>query len=358
MKILVTGAAGFIGFHAVLALLARGDEVVGIDNINDYYDVSLKKARLKKCGIDPEGADSGNFIRSSFFDKYVFSRLDLRDSDGMKSLFQRESFSAVVHLGAQAGVRYSIENPHAYVDSNITGTLNILEGCRLSGIGHLVFASSSSVYGLNAALPSSSKGGAAHPVSLYAATKRSGELMIHSYSKLYGVPATALRFFTIYGPWGRPDMAPSIFTKAILEELPVNLFNKGNMKRSFTYIDDIITVLLRMIDTPAVPDAMWNPHNPSPDSSEAPFRIYNVGNSSPVSILDFVQTIEAATGKKASLHFLPMQKGDVEATWADVSDLEKQFGYKPETSIGEGMAKFVDWYQSYYKISCSGIHAE
>lgn len=349
MKVLVTGTAGFIGYHTALRLIERGDEVVGIDNINDYYDVRLKFGRLKECGIDPEKAVLWNKeVQSGCYPKYRFLRLDLADRQGTADLFERETFQRVIHLAAQAGVRYSLVNPHAYIDSNITGTLNILEGCRHNGVEHLVYASSSSVYGLNETMPFSTSDSVDHPVSLYAATKKSNELMAHSYSKLYNLPTTGLRFFTVYGPWGRPDMALFLFTKAILENKPIDVFNNGEMSRDFTYVDDIVEGILRVLDNPPEPDKQWSGACPSPASSPAPYKIYNIGNSSPVRLMDFIEAIEAALGKKAQKNYLPLQKGDVPATWADTSDLEKSFGYKPATPVREGIERFVEWYRKFY----------
>lgn len=353
MKVLVTGTAGFIGYHTALRLLERGDEVVGIDNINDYYDVRLKFGRLKECGIDPEKAVLWNQeVQSSCYSKYRFLRLDLANREGIADLFVREKFQRVIHLAAQAGVRYSLVNPHAYIDSNITGTLNVLEGCRHNGIEHLVYASSSSVYGLNETMPFSTSDSVDHPVSLYAATKKSNELMAHSYSKLYNLPTTGLRFFTVYGPWGRPDMALFLFTKAILEGKPIDVFNNGEMSRDFTYVDDIVEGVLRVLDNPPEPDKKWSGVRPSPASSPVPYKIYNIGNSSPVRLMDFIEAIEAALGKEAQKNYLPLQKGDVPATWADTTDLEKSFGYRPATPVREGIERFVEWYRNFYGELC------
>ena len=349
MKVLITGTAGFIGYHTALRLLERGDEVVGIDNINDYYDVRLKYGRLNECGIDPEKASQWNSeVRSTLHPSYRFLRLDLIDRQGIADLFKRENFQRVIHLAAQAGVRYSLINPHADIDSNITGTLNVLEGCRHNGIEHLVYASSSSVYGLNETMPFSTSDSVDHPVSLYAATKKSNELMAHSYSKLYNLPTTGLRFFTVYGPWGRPDMALFLFTKAILEGKPIDVFNNGEMSRDFTYVDDIVEGVLRVLDNPPEPDRRWSGVRPSPASSPAPYKIYNIGNSSPVRLMDFIEAIEATLGKRAQKNYLPLQKGDVPATWADTTDLEKSFGYRPATPVREGIERFVEWYRKFY----------
>lgn len=351
MKVLVTGAAGFIGYHTVLRLLERGDEVVGIDNINDYYNIRLKYGRLNECGIDPEKASQWNSdVRSARYPEYRFLRLDLADREGIADIFMSEKFQRVVHLGAQAGVRYSLVNPHAYIDSNIAGTLNILEGCRHTDTEHLVYASSSSVYGLNETMPFSTSDSVDHPVSLYAATKKSNELMAHSYSKLYNIPTTGLRFFTVYGPWGRPDMALFLFTKAILENTPIDVFNNGEMSRDFTYVDDIVECVLRVLDHPAQPDKQWSGAKPNPSTSPAPYRVYNIGNSSPVRLTDFIEAIEEALGKKAEKNYLSLQKGDVPATWADTSDLEKTFGYKPATPVKDGIGRFVQWYRNFYGV--------
>ncbi|WP_448807361.1 NAD-dependent epimerase [Aminobacterium colombiense] len=345
MKVLVTGSAGFIGYHTTLQLLERGDEVVGIDNINDYYDVRLKYGRLQECGIASEQASCWNYeIRSEKFSAYRFFRLDLTDRQGIADLFSREKFHSVIHLAAQAGVRYSLINPYAYIDSNITGMLNILEGCRHNPVEHLVYASSSSVYGLNETMPFSTRDSVDHPVSLYAATKKSNELMAHSYSKLYNIPTTGLRFFTVYGPWGRPDMALFLFTKAILEGQPIDVFNHGDMSRDFTYVDDIVEGLLRVLDKPARPDLRWNSAHPSPESSISPYRIYNIGNSSPVRLAEFIEAIEEALGKKTIKNYISLQNGDVLATWADISDLKETFGYKPVVSVKDGIQRFIDWY--------------
>lgn len=349
MKILITGTAGFIGYHTALRFLERGDEVVGIDNVNDYYDISLKLGRVRECGINPEQAVIwNNEIQSDRYPAYRFLRLDIADRQGVETLFSRAKFQRVVHLAAQPGVRYSLINPYAYIEANITGMLNILEGCRNNGIEHLVYASSSSVYGLNERVPFDTADNVDHPVSLYAATKRSNELMAHSYSKLYNIPTTGLRFFTVYGPWGRPDMAPSLFTKAILEGKPIDIFNNGEMSRDFTYVDDIVEGILRVLDKPAEPDPNWNGMNPSVASSSAPYRIYNIGNSYPVRLMDFIKTIEDAVGKKAAKNFLPFQKGDVPVTWADISELGKVFGYSPSTPVKEGVRKFIEWYRAFY----------
>lgn len=333
MKFLVTGAAGFIGSHLSLTLLERGDEVVGIDNLNDYYDVNLKQARL---------------ARLQAHEAFQFIKLDLADRAGMEKLFQDHQFDRVVNLAAQAGVRYSIENPHAYVDSNIVGFVNILEGCRHSQVAHLSYASSSSVYGANTRQPFSEHHNVDHPVALYAASKKANELMAHSYSNLYKLPTTGLRFFTVYGPWGRPDMALFLFTKGILEDQPINIFNNGDMIRDFTFIDDIIEGVVRVTDKIPEPNPQWNGDDPDPASSFAPYRVYNIGNNTPVKLMDFVHAIEKALGKQAIKNMLPMQPGDVPSTCADVSALERDVGFKPATSVQDGIDRFVAWYREYY----------
>ncbi|GGX49487.1 NAD-dependent epimerase [Saccharospirillum salsuginis] len=335
MKVLVTGAAGFIGFHLSQALLARGDTVVGLDNLNDYYDVSLKEARLAR--LQPS-------------DAFEFHRLDVADRPGMEALFQSHQFDRVIHLAAQAGVRYSIDNPHVYVQANLVGFLNILEGCRHQQVPHLTYASSSSVYGANEAQPFSEQHNVDHPVSLYAASKKSNELMAHTYSSLYNIPTTGLRFFTVYGPWGRPDMAPFKFTRNILAGQPIDLYNNGDMVRDFTYIDDIIEGVIRASDHIAEPDPDWTGQKPRPDTSYAPYRLYNIGNNQPVHLLDFVEAIEQAAGRKATRNLMPMQDGDVPSTYADVSALESAVGFKPTTPIQTGVDRFVEWYREYYEI--------
>jgi len=330
MHVLITGAAGFIGASLSLRLLERGDRVTGIDNLNDYYDVSLKEARLAR--LTPS-------------QQFEFIKADISDQGEMQSLFSENRFDAVVNLAAQAGVRYSIENPAAYIDANLVGFGHILEGCRHSGVGHLVYASSSSVYGSNAKLPFSEKDNVDHPISLYAASKKANELMAHAYAHLYGMPTTGLRFFTVYGPWGRPDMALFKFTRGILEEEPIPVFNRGEMVRDFTYIDDIVEGVVRVIDQPAERSDGAN----DPDrSASAPWRLYNVGNSHQVPLMDYIQALEKALGKQAKLDLLPMQDGDVPATEADVTALESDFGYRPKVKVEEGIQRFVDWYRSYY----------
>ncbi|BBG90669.1 MULTISPECIES: NAD-dependent epimerase [Aeromonas] len=332
MKYLVTGAAGFIGFHLAGRLCAEGHEVVGIDNLNDYYEVSLKEARLARLGPLPG---------------FRFERLDLADRTAMAELFAREQFERVIHLGAQAGVRYSLDNPFAYADSNLTGTLTVLEGCRHHGVQHLVYASSSSVYGLNEQMPFKTSDGVDHPVSLYAASKKANELMAHSYSHLYGLPTTGLRFFTVYGPWGRPDMALFKFVRAILKGEPIDIYNQGQLSRDFTHVDDIVEGIVRVADRPPVGDANWRGQT---DASPAPYRLFNIGNGSPVRLLDFVEAIETALGKRAIRNMLPMQPGDVLATWADTEALFEATGYRPKVGLTEGVESFVKWYREYYRI--------
>ena len=335
MTILVTGAAGFIGYHVAERLLARGDTVVGLDNLNAYYDVSLKEARLARLAA-----------RSGF----RFVRLNLADRDGMAALFAAERPQRVVHLAAQAGVRYSLENPHAYIDSNVAGFTNVLEGCRNTAVNHLVYASSSSVYGGNTRLPFSEHDNIDHPVSLYAATKKANELMAHTYSHLFRLPTTGLRFFTVYGPWGRPDMALFLFTKAILDGRPIDVFNNGDMVRDFTYIDDIVEGVIRVVDRPAEVNPAFDPARPDPCTSNAPYRVFNIGNSQPTPLDDYIEAIEHALGRKAERHYLPMQPGDVPATSADTGELDAWVGFKPNTPVREGVRRFVDWYRKYYGI--------
>ena len=348
MKILVSGCAGFIGAQVTRYLLDRGDEVVGVDSINEYYDVNLKYARLNTLGIKRENV--GGVIRTERYPNFRFVRMNIEDQNAIDELFHKEHFDRVCHLAAQAGVRYSIENPYAYIESNIVGFLNILEGCRHYSIEHLVYASSSSVYGQNSNVPFSETSSIAHPVSLYAATKKSNELMAHVYSHLYKIPCTGLRFFTVYGPWGRPDMSPFLFTDAILHDRSIKVFNHGDMLRDFTYIDDIVEGVIRILDTIPENDVNWNAEDPNPASSTCAYRIYNVGNSRPVKLMDFIQAIEVACGKVAKKEFLPMQLGDVYQTNADTSLLESVIGYKPSTCIEDGVNKFVKWYKQYYKI--------
>ncbi|MEW6727952.1 MAG: NAD-dependent epimerase [Pseudomonadota bacterium] len=333
MTLLVTGAAGFIGFHVTKALLARGERVVGIDNLNDYYDVRLKHARLREL----EGLPNFEFLR-----------LDLADRSGMEALFAKHKPRRVIHLAAQAGVRYSLHNPHAYVASNLVGFMNILEGCRHHAVEHLVYASSSSVYGLNTAMPYSVHHNVDHPISLYAATKKANELMAHSYAHLYRLPTTGLRFFTVYGPWGRPDMAYFKFTQAILEGRPIEVYNHGKMQRDFTYIDDIVEGVIRVLDRIPAPNPAWDGAHPDPGSSPAPYRLYNIGNHSPVELSRFIAALETALGRTAEKIMLPMQPGDVPATYADVDDLMHDTGFAPKTSIEDGLARFTEWYRTYH----------
>ena len=332
-NILVTGAAGFIGMHVSERLLAAGHAVLGLDNLNDYYDVRLKEARLERL----RGHKAFRFLK-----------LDVADEEGMRALFSRERFARVIHLAAQAGVRYSLEHPHAYVRSNLAGFVNILEGCRHGKVEHLVYASSSSVYGGNARLPFSEHDNVDHPLSLYAATKKSNELMAHTYSHLFGLPTTGLRFFTVYGPWGRPDMALFLFTRAILAGESIKIFNHGRMQRDFTYIDDIAEGVVRVAEQPAQPSPAFDAAKPDPATSWAPYRLYNIGNHTPVNLMDYIEAIEASLGKKAVKEFLPMQPGDVEATNADVSELQLAVGFAPRTTVAEGVRRFVEWYRSYY----------
>jgi len=351
MKILVTGTAGFIGFHLAKRLLERGDEVVGIDNINDYYDVRVKYGRLRETGIEgDEAIEYAKPVQSDRYENYRFVKLNLEDRAAVDELFERERFDAVCNLAAQAGVRYSLVNPHAYVDSNIVGFVNILEACRHHGVGHLAYASSSSVYGLNETMPFSTHDNVDHPISLYAASKKSNELMAHTYSHLYGLPTTGLRFFTVYGPWGRPDMALFLFTKAILEDRPIDVYNYGNMRRDFTYVDDIVEGLVRVIDHPPKGNPEWSGKHPDPGSSQAPYKIYNIGNNHPVKLMDFITAIEKAIGKEAQKNLLPIQPGDVPETYADVSDLIKDLGYRPATPIETGVERFIQWYREFYNV--------
>jgi UDP-glucuronate 4-epimerase len=334
IKVLVTGAAGFIGYHTSRLLLDRGYEVVGLDNLNDYYDVNLKKARLALLRALP---------------RFRLEQLELADRTAMADFFAREQFNRVIHLAAQAGVRYSLESPHTYVDSNVTGTLNVLEGCRHNTVQHLVYASTSSVYGANTKMPFSVHAIADHPVSLYAATKRANELMAHTYSMLFRIPTTGLRFFTVYGPWGRPDMALFLFTRNILEGKPIDVFNHGHHKRDFTFVGDIAEGVVRASERVAQPDPGWNSDAPDPASSSAPFRLYNIGNNQPVQLMRYIEVIEECVGRKAQKNFLPMQLGDVPETYADIDDLVRDVGYRPATPIEDGVRRFVDWFCEYYK---------
>ena len=350
MKILVTGAAGFIGSYVCKYLLSRGDEVVGLDNINSYYDINLKYGRLLTLGIEGNAVNWYLFVESNVYEKFRFIRMNLEDKQAMQMLFANERFDKVVNLAAQAGVRYSIENPYAYVESNIDGFLNVLEGCRHYRVKHLIYASSSSVYGLNGKVPFSENDSVAHPVSLYAATKKSNELMAHTYSHLYAIPTTGLRFFTVYGPWGRPDMSPFLFASAILNNRPIKVFNNGDMLRDFTYIDDIVEGVLRVIDHVPEHNLNWNDQNPEPSSSKAPYKIYNIGNSHPVKLMDFIEAIEKAIGHPADKIYFPMQPGDVYQTNADTTALERELGFKPNKSIIEGVRDTIDWYRSFYQL--------
>ncbi|MGB5621475.1 MAG: NAD-dependent epimerase [Gammaproteobacteria bacterium] len=334
MKVLVTGAAGFIGYHTAAHLLERGDDVVGLDNLNDYYDVNLKLARIAQFEDQPN---------------WTFVKLDLADRAGMTELFASHGFDRVVHLGAQAGVRYSIENPLAYVDSNVVGHANVLEGCRHNEVEHLVYASTSSVYGANTRMPFSVHQNVDHPLSFYAATKKANELMSHTYSGLYGLPTTGLRFFTVYGPWGRPDMALFLFAKAILAGKPIDVFNYGNHKRDFTYIDDIVGGVVHAMDHTAEPNPDWDSDKPDPGTSKAPYRLYNIGNSRPVELMTYIGLLEQYLGRTAEKNLLPLQPGDVPDTWADVEDLVRDVGYRPVTPVEEGVKRFVDWFMEYYR---------
>ncbi|MDN5103607.1 NAD-dependent epimerase [Aliarcobacter butzleri] len=350
MKVLVTGTAGFIGSHLSMKLLERGDEVVGLDNINDYYDVNLKYARLNELGISKEEIIENELISSKTYPKHKFIKMDLSDTNEMYKLFESEKFDAVCNLAAQAGVRYSIENPHAYIDSNVKGFMNILEACRHNNVKNLCYASSSSVYGLNKSQPFKTSDHTDHPISLYAATKKSNEMMAHTYSHLYGIQTTGLRFFTVYGPYGRPDMAPMLFADAILNDREIKVFNHGNMSRDFTYVADIVDGIIKVIDNPAQSSNCFDAQNPNPDISSAPYRIYNIGNNSPVQLLDFIETLEKAIGIEAKKNFLPMQAGDVVSTYADVSALIEDFDYRLDTKLDYGIKEFVEWYKEFYKI--------
>ncbi|MFG6158398.1 NAD-dependent epimerase [Halomonas sp. 1390] len=335
MKLLITGMAGFIGHAVAKRLAGKGHEIVGIDNLNDYYDVSLKQARLD----DLAGCEDVRFVR-----------LDLADRESMAALFTEHRFDRVIHLAAQAGVRYSLENPHVYADSNLVGHLNVLEGCRHAGVEHLVYASSSSVYGMNEHVPFATADAVDHPISLYAATKKANELMAHTYSHLYGLPTTGLRFFTVYGPWSRPDMAMFKFTRAVLAGEPIPVYNHGDMERDFTYIDDIVEGVVRVLDRAPQPDPHWRASDSGPDASSAPYALYNIGHGSPVPLMDFIRAVEAATGREAICDFQPMQPGDVPRTWADTEALYKATGYRPEVSVEEGVRQFVAWYRGFYGV--------
>jgi len=349
MKYLVTGAAGFIGYHVSKALIARGDEVIGLDIVNSYYDVILKYARLADLGITRDNIQIGEKLSSDINPKFEFIQLDLAEKKPLMDLFEQEKFDVVIHLAAQAGVRYSLTHPEVYIESNISAFLNILEGCRFHSIKHLVYASSSSVYGANEKMPFSTSDTVDHPISLYAASKKANEMMAHTYSHLFGLPTTGLRFFTVYGPWGRPDMALFLFTEAILEERPIQVFNYGKMKRDFTFVDDIVKGVIKVADRPAKPNPDFDTQNPDPGSSKAPYKIYNIGNSKPVLLMDYINAVEKGLGKKAIMELLPLQPGDVPASHADVTDLIRDTGYKPETKIEDGVKAFTDWYLDYYK---------
>jgi len=349
MKILITGTAGFIGMHLAEKLLQRGDQVVGLDSINDYYDINLKYGRLERNGIYKNQIQYGKLIQSDLHPNYQFVQIKLEDKESLFQLFEKEKFDKVVNLAAQAGVRYSLTNPDAYIEANIIGFINVLEACRHHNIKHLAYASSSSVYGSNTRMPFSTSDNVDHPVSLYAASKKSNELMAHTYSHLFGIPTTGLRFFTVYGPWGRPDMALFLFTKAILENKPIQVFNFGEMMRDFTYVSDIVEGVVRVIDNPPIANPDLDSNDIDPSKSKAPYKIYNIGNSSPVKLMDFIEAIEKALGMEAKKDLLPIQPGDVPATYADTTALEVELGYKPNTSIEYGIGEFVKWYRLFYQ---------
>ena len=348
-KILVTGAAGFIGFHLTKRLVELGHQVVGLDNLNDYYDPKLKLDRLSEMGIQ-QSIEENKLYQSKLKSGYSFLKLNLEDWDNLNSLFIKEGFDKVINLAAQAGVRYSLDNPRAYINSNIVGFINVLEASRHHSIKHLTYASSSSVYGLNESQPFSTQHNVDHPISLYAATKKSNELMAHSYSHLFNLPTTGLRFFTVYGPWGRPDMAYFLFTKAILEDKEIKVFNNGEMSRDFTYVDDVVEGIVQVNDKPPAGNKSWSGKSPNPEDSKAPFQIHNIGNNSPVNLLEFIEIIERTLSKKAKKVFLPMQPGDVSSTYADVESLMRSVGYKPKTVLRDGVESFVAWYKKYYKV--------
>ena len=350
MKILVTGAAGFIGFHTAVQLLFEGHSIIGFDNLNDYYDVNLKKSRLREQGITGT-LPVQELVASDRYPEYRFVKADLEDRHFLEKLFATEGFDGVINLAAQAGGRYSTENPHAYMQSNLTGFLNILESCRRHAVKHLVYASSSSVYGLNTSYPFSTQDSVDHPTSLYAASKKSNELMAHSYSHLFNLPTTGLRFFTVYGPWGRPDKVLFLFTKAILEDRPIKVFNYGRMMRDFTYVDDIVDGVCQIVQHPARPNPEWRSGRPDPATSNAPYRLYNMGRSDPVEIETFIDILERSLGKTAKKEYVPLQPGDMQATAADVSDLTREIGYHPRISVDIGVARFVEWYRSHYGVT-------
>ncbi len=350
MKILITGTAGFIGFHLAKRLLERGDEIVGLDSINDYYDIRVKYGRLQNTGIEQDEIQYNQLIQSSVYPNYQFIQLNLEDKENLQKLFSEQKFDRVINLAAQAGVRYSLTNPDAYIEANIVGFLNILECCRHNHIEHLTYASSSSVYGLNESQPFSTKDNVDHPISLYAASKKANELMAHTYSHLYKLPTTGLRFFTVYGPWGRPDMALFLFTKAILENRPIDVFNYGEMQRDFTYVDDIVEGIIRVNDNPPKENPAWNANSDDASVSSAPYKIYNIGNNNPVKLMDFISALEKKLGITAEKNMLPIQAGDVPSTYADVSDLIRDLDYKPETTIQVGIDQFVDWYRDFFKV--------
>lgn len=349
MKILVTGTAGFIGFHLAEKLLKRGDEIIGLDAINDYYDVRVKYGRLERTGISTDKIQYNKLVKSDTYENYSFVQLNLEDKENLQKLFEEHKFDTVINLAAQAGVRYSLSNPDVYASSNIVGFLNILECCRHYNIKHLTYASSSSVYGLNEEQPFSTNDNVDHPISLYAASKKSNELMAHTYSHLFKIPTTGLRFFTVYGPWGRPDMALFLFTKAIYENKPIDVFNYGNMQRDFTYVDDIVEGVIRVNDNPPKENPEWKEKSGGASTSSAPYKVYNIGNNNPVQLMDFITALENRIGKTAEKKLLPLQAGDVPSTYADVSDLVKDLDYKPTTSIQEGIDRFVDWYQEFFQ---------
>ena len=350
MKGLITGAAGFIGFHLINRLIERGDEVVGIDNINDYYDVNVKYGRLKNQGINIENIAYGSSVVSEKHSNYKFIKINLEDRKNINKLFKEEKFDYTMNLAGQAGVRYSLVNPYAYIESNVMGFMNLLEAAKQTGVKHFVYASSSSVYGLNEKMPFSTHDNVDHPISIYAATKKANELMAHTYSHLYNLPTTGLRFFTVYGTWGRPDMALFLFAKAMFENKPINVFNNGDMVRDFTYVDDIVEGVVRVIGHIPAGNPKWDAMNPDPSSARAPYKIYNIGNNNPIKLMDYIEALEEAIGKKAVKNLLPMQPGDVRGTWADVSDLVEDLGYKPNTSVKEGVRRFVDWYKEFYGV--------